>query len=283
MNITPIEIRQKEFERHFRGYDKDEVNAFLHTLSQAWERVLQENREKSLKLEQAEKDIGKVREVEGSLFRTLRTAEDTSSEIIAKAERTAEETRQAVERHQQEMLDDARARADALVRDAEAKADAMVRGVRERVEQLKQEAEEAESRRQYALAQLEELAQRILQQVENAQQLPMSDAIEESERQLAEAEQFTHTRSGQPQETQADDIAEGTTYDADEPAYQPEPIDGREPEEVPEYSTDEDSSPGQANDPEETYEPAWASDEAEAAPEPTPAKLKRGSFFDEID
>ena len=29
MNITPLEIRQKEFEKGFRGYDKDEVKAFF--------------------------------------------------------------------------------------------------------------------------------------------------------------------------------------------------------------------------------------------------------------
>jgi DivIVA domain-containing protein len=31
--ITPIEIRQKNFEKSFRGYQPDEFSAFLHTLS----------------------------------------------------------------------------------------------------------------------------------------------------------------------------------------------------------------------------------------------------------
>ena len=34
MKITPLEIRQKAFEKNFRGYNQDEVNAFLQTLSQ---------------------------------------------------------------------------------------------------------------------------------------------------------------------------------------------------------------------------------------------------------
>ena len=29
MKVTPLEIRKKSFEKVFRGYDKDEVNAFL--------------------------------------------------------------------------------------------------------------------------------------------------------------------------------------------------------------------------------------------------------------
>ena len=282
MNITPIEIRQKEFERHFRGYDKDEVNAFLHTLSQAWERLLQENREKSAKLKQAEKDIEKVREVEGSLFRTLKTAEDTSSEIVDKAQRAAEEIRQETERRQQEIINNAHAQADTIVANAEAQAEAIVRGVRERVEQLKQEAEEAESRRQHALMQLEELANRILHQVENKQYLPVDDAIEESQRRLAEAEQAMHARAASSRQTQQDRSPEETTrHTTNKPSSFNEA-----PEETTDYHTDETPNlePIQA-EPEEEYEPAWVSDGAEANPgqEPTSAKPKRGSFFDELD
>ena len=45
MKITPLEIRQKTFEKSFRGLDKDEVNAFLLSLSHEWERMLDENKE----------------------------------------------------------------------------------------------------------------------------------------------------------------------------------------------------------------------------------------------
>ena len=45
MKVTPLEIRKKSFEKVFRGYDKDEVNAFLVSLSQAWEKVMDENKE----------------------------------------------------------------------------------------------------------------------------------------------------------------------------------------------------------------------------------------------
>ncbi|MEL7006752.1 MAG: DivIVA domain-containing protein, partial [Bacteroidota bacterium] len=31
MKITPIEVRQKVFEKKLMGYDKDEVNAFLQS------------------------------------------------------------------------------------------------------------------------------------------------------------------------------------------------------------------------------------------------------------
>jgi cell division initiation protein len=72
MRITPIEIRQKEFEKKLRGYDKDDVNAFLKTLSSEWERIVDENKEMKIKLEQSEKEVMKLREVESSLFRRSR-------------------------------------------------------------------------------------------------------------------------------------------------------------------------------------------------------------------
>ena len=258
MNITPIEIRQKEFERHFRGYDKDEVNAFLHTLSQAWERVLQENREKTIRLEQAEKDIKKVREVEGSLFRTLRTAEDTSSEIVSKAERMAEEKIRQAEQRQQEIIDQAHQRAQEIAEAADRKAGELIYDLQARVDQLKQEAEEAESRRQYALAQLQELADRMLQQVANAQPSSADEVAEETQRNL-EALAASQKLAEEPADEQTD------------------PLSGEEERE--EAALDEEHNEASV------YEPVWASEEepAEVTPAPTSARLKRGSFFDELE
>ncbi len=90
MKVTPLEIRKKSFEKVFRGYDKDEVNAFLVSLSQAWEKVMDQNKELTIKLESAEKEIGKLREIENSLFKTLKTAEDTGANMIEQANKTAE-------------------------------------------------------------------------------------------------------------------------------------------------------------------------------------------------
>ena len=76
MKITPLEIRQKTFEKAFRGVDKDEVQAFLLTLSQQWEKMIDENKDLKMKLEVATREVQKMREVESSLYKTLKTAED---------------------------------------------------------------------------------------------------------------------------------------------------------------------------------------------------------------
>ena len=60
MRITPLDIRQKTFEKNFRGYEKDEVNAFLLSLSQEWERIVDENKELRIKLESTEREVTKL-------------------------------------------------------------------------------------------------------------------------------------------------------------------------------------------------------------------------------
>src|SRR5258708_13719034 len=111
MKITPLEIRQKTFERTLRGYDKDEVNAFLLSLSQEWERMNDETKELKLKLEASEREVAKLREVETSLFKTLKTAEDTGANVVDQA-------RKAAELH----LREAQISAEALVNKAKVKA-----------------------------------------------------------------------------------------------------------------------------------------------------------------
>lgn len=255
MNITPIEIRQKEFERHFRGYDKDEVNAFLHTLSQAWERMLQENRDKTARLEKAEKDIDKVREVEGSLFRTLRTAEDTSAGIVHRAQKEAEQIQQEAEARRQAIIDEARRQAESMLAEA-----------RQQISQLKQEATEAEMQRQQALAQLQTLAQRILQQVENRDALS-NTVIHRSETQADEVEQ-------------TQEVVNAVIIEESAVPQEPVFIDS---------SLEDDSfSPAEeevgSQDADETYEPVWATEEMPApVQKTTPDPLRRKSFFDELD
>ncbi|MGB3850018.1 MAG: DivIVA domain-containing protein [Tunicatimonas sp.] len=244
MNITPIEIRQKEFERHFRGYDKDEVNAFLHTLSQAWERMLQENRDKTARLEKAEKDIDKVREVEGTLFRTLRTAEDTSAGIVSKAQREAEEIGQQAEQQRQDIIEDARQQAAAIVEKAH-----------QQVAQLRQDVTTAESHRQQALAQLRTLAQGILQQIEDDDEVATSVEID--------------------LDNQDEVISEPTVAQAEDSVDEQEV--GRPNDEV------DDAPDEQLQENNAEYEPAWATDDPEPAPKAEEVVLKRRSFFDELD
>lgn len=119
MKISPIDIRQHTFEKGFRGYEVDEVNAFLNSLSQEWERVMQENKMLKMQLEIAEKELNKLRDVEMTLFRTLKTAEDTSTQITEQANKAAEKYLQESRRQTDETMNDTKRKASMIVQDAE--------------------------------------------------------------------------------------------------------------------------------------------------------------------
>ncbi len=122
MKITPLEIRQHEFEKTFRGYNIEEVDSFLTNLSQEWERVLNESKMLRMQLEIAEKEANKLREIEMTLFKTLKTAEDTSTMITEQANQQADKHLQEAKLQGEKLLMDAQQKANGIVRQAEERA-----------------------------------------------------------------------------------------------------------------------------------------------------------------
>ncbi|RRA97632.1 DivIVA domain-containing protein [Larkinella rosea] len=120
MKITPIEIRQHTFEKKgFGGYRPDEVDAFLASLSQEWERVTSEGKMLKMQLELAEKELNKFKDIEMTLFKTLKTADDTSTQITDQANKAAEKYLGESKQKADEILADARKRSTLMVQDAE--------------------------------------------------------------------------------------------------------------------------------------------------------------------
>ncbi len=119
MKITPIEIRQHTFEKGLRGYKAEDVDAFLVSLSQEWERVTNDHKMLKMQLELAEKELGKLKEFEMTLFRTLKTAEDSSAQITEQANKVSEGYINEAKQKADEILADARKRTALMVKDAE--------------------------------------------------------------------------------------------------------------------------------------------------------------------
>ncbi len=119
MKITPIEIRQHTFQRSLRGYDTEEVSAFLGSLSNEWERVLNESKMMKMQLELAEKELNKLREVELTMFKMLKTAEDTTNQMTEQAKVAAEQYIGEAKTKSEEMIGEARKKANMVIVDAE--------------------------------------------------------------------------------------------------------------------------------------------------------------------
>jgi len=136
MKITPIEIRQKEFQKAFRGIDKDEVSAFLVSLSQEWERVLDERKELQVRLETSERELAKLREIENSLFKTLKTAEDTGANLIEQTKKETELQLKATKMHADQLINEARGNAKSIVESADQKSRSIINEMMEKIKGL---------------------------------------------------------------------------------------------------------------------------------------------------
>lgn len=171
MRITPLDIRQKTFEKNFRGYEKDEVNAFLLTLSQEWERVLDENKECRIKLEATEREVSKLREVESSLYKTLKTAEDTGANVIDQARRTAELHLKETQLKAEAMINEAKMKARDTIEESDTRARQILEEMEERLKVLVESYKKMQTLREDLLADLKHIASDVIDRVERSRAL----------------------------------------------------------------------------------------------------------------
>jgi cell division initiation protein len=169
MKITPLEIRQKTFEKNFRGYEKDEVNAFLQTLSQEWERMMDENKELRIKLETTEREVGKLREVESSLFKTLKTAEDTGATVIDQARKAADLHLRESQLKAEALLNEAKSKAKDTIDESDTRAKQIIADMEDRLKNLVDQYKKLESSREDLLSDLRRMASDLADKVERAQ------------------------------------------------------------------------------------------------------------------
>lgn len=166
MKITPLEIRQKTFEKKLRGYDKDEVNAFLMSLSQEWERMMDENKEYKIKLQSSEKEVDKLREVESSLYKTLKTAEDTGANMIEQANKTAELHLRETQMTADSVLNEAKTKARNMVEEAENESRRIMDEMERQIHALHQVYKDIIHQKQALIADIRRLSNENLDRVE---------------------------------------------------------------------------------------------------------------------
>ena len=293
MKITPLEIRQKSFEKKLRGYDKDEVNGFLQSLSQEWEQVQEEVKELRLRNDAAEKEIKQLREVENSLFKTLKTAEDTGANMIDQATKTAELHMRETQMNADALLNEAKTKARTLIDDADARA----RGILEKMDQdlqtLKMEYRSLENLRDIIITELRNLSNDTLSRVDKIETKASQDAAAVKERMketAAEIAEQTEALQKNIEETKPPAIPEPQATAA--PVAEPEP--GKEPAEAKaeiDWTEPVDDSSAEETVTEDNQESddntdSWSEapkEETEPQPDsPVESEDDDSSFFDQI-
>ncbi|MHB9028069.1 MAG: DivIVA domain-containing protein [Candidatus Latescibacterota bacterium] len=90
MNLSPLEIRKHEFRKKFRGFDPDEVAAFLDIVSMEYENLVHQTSMLNEKLVMMESQLKKYRTMETTLQETLLSAERSREDTLKTAKKQAE-------------------------------------------------------------------------------------------------------------------------------------------------------------------------------------------------
>ncbi|HYH10256.1 MAG TPA: DivIVA domain-containing protein [Thermoanaerobaculia bacterium] len=89
-NLTPLEIQKQTFSRVIKGYNPDEVRAYLHLVAEEIERLLRENdrysRETAMLREDLEDHSNRERILKDTLLSAQKVAEDLTSNARKEAE-----------------------------------------------------------------------------------------------------------------------------------------------------------------------------------------------------
>jgi len=90
MIISSKDIKKRDFKKAIRGYDNDEVDAFLETVSSHYEKLVSENKNLSEKVKSLLSDIDIYKENETNLQRAIIKSQDLGEEIIQNSKKRAE-------------------------------------------------------------------------------------------------------------------------------------------------------------------------------------------------
>lgn len=178
MKITPLEIRQKDFIKTFRGYDKEEVDAYLKSLSNAWERLLDELEEVKKQNATTEAEVKRLREVEDSLFKTLRTAEETGTNLIEQANRSANLQVREAQVQAEAVLAEARSKARTMLEEADHQIKSRLDDLRKQVEFARKEYLTIDKQREKMLEEMRSVAQDFLNRVDKQVTLGLDKDME---------------------------------------------------------------------------------------------------------
>src|SRR5258706_2024994 len=130
LKVTPLDLRQPKFKTVMRGYDRDEVAAFLREIADDYESALRENDRLRQDLVRLEASLNQHRELEGSLKATLMSAQ-----------KVADDMRETANLESGRIVRDAESRAEIL----QQKAQARLEDVQREIDSLRLKRREAET------------------------------------------------------------------------------------------------------------------------------------------
>lgn len=117
MRMTPLDVQSHQFAIRFRGYDPDEVMAFLRIVSEDYEGLVRETESQADRIRRLESRVEELSAQEHLLKETLLSAQAMTEEMGRTTEREAELRMAEVEIRAEKILDASHRRAGRLAQD----------------------------------------------------------------------------------------------------------------------------------------------------------------------
>ena len=105
--ITPMDIRNKEFKKAFRGYKENEVDEFLDKVIGDYERIYRENGELKERISIDNERLESYSSMEKSLQSTLLIAQTTAEDIVSNSRKKAGMIIKEAEEQARRIIEDA--------------------------------------------------------------------------------------------------------------------------------------------------------------------------------
>jgi cell division initiation protein len=121
--LTPIEIKNKDFSKKLKGYNKDEVNDFLNEVYENYKDLFRENSLLKEQLLRAEAEIVRFKSLEEKMNTAILNAQSMGDEIRNKALKETKELMERTEVESTNTLKDANEKAKNIIAEAIGKRD----------------------------------------------------------------------------------------------------------------------------------------------------------------
>ncbi|MFV1979574.1 MAG: DivIVA domain-containing protein [Rhodothermia bacterium] len=150
MKLSPLDVRKQEFSRGMRGYDVDEVRAFLSTVASQMDELMEEQERFQNQLDDQKGKMGHLEDVQEALQATLNLARQNS-----------EDTRKA-----------AMSKAEMILHEAQLKGEEILKKAEREIDKLRAEITHLETRRDQILAKLRSVLSAELEMLESLRPEP---------------------------------------------------------------------------------------------------------------
>jgi len=148
---TPLDVRQAKFSTSMRGYDRNEVNAFLLEVSDGYEQGMRENERLRQEVARLDASLSQYRELEGALKGALMSAQKVSDDMketasldAARIIREAEGRAELVTQKAQAALEDIQREIDGLRlkrRESEVAVESIIAALHNTLEYVREEGQ----------------------------------------------------------------------------------------------------------------------------------------------